>query len=153
MTFELVDHEPVGIACRVATGPYQELNLAYRSLFECVAAAVGSEAATGVYGMPLDDPREVPPAEHRFICALAVGQVPELPGVDLSEIPEGHCARSRHQGPYSEIPDALDGLYAALIEAGHELADRQTFIHYVDQPSAKDGPEVSHISDIYVPLG
>jgi AraC family transcriptional regulator len=152
MTFELVDHQPVRIACRVATGPYDELNLAYRSLFENVAGALGPESVTGVYGMPLDDPREVPPAEHRFLCALAVDREEEVPGVELTQIPEGRCARLRHDGPYSEIPEELDRLYGSLIDAGQELTDRRTFIHYVDQPSAEDGPEVRHISDIYVPV-
>ena len=153
MTFELVDHAPVRIACRLATGPYEELNLAYRSLFEDVCAAVDPEAVRGVYGMPLDDPREVPPAEHRFVCALAVDAGEAIRGVELRDIAAGRCATHRHEGPYSEVPDALDALYAALIHAGHELADRETFIHYVDQPSDDDGPDAPHISDIYVPIG
>jgi AraC family transcriptional regulator len=153
MSFELVDHAPVRIACRVATGPYEELNLAYRSLFEDVCATVGPEAVRGVYGIPLDDPREVPPAEHRFVCALAVGAGEEIGGVEFRDIAAGRCARLRHHGPYSQVPAALDSLYAALIQAGHELADRETFIHYVDQPSGDDGPDAPHISDVYVPLG
>jgi DNA gyrase inhibitor GyrI len=153
MTFELIDHAPVRVACRVATGPYEELNLAYRALFEEVCGALGPEAVTGVYGMPLDDPREVPAAEHRFVCALALEAEEPVPGVELREISAGRCARRRHHGPYSQVPAALDSLYAALIHAGHELADRETFIHYVDQPSGDDGPDAPHISDIYVPLG
>lgn len=150
MTFELIDHAPVRIACRIAVGPYEQLNLAYRALFEDVCGAVGPEAVTGVYGMPLDDPREVPPAEHRFVCALAVGETVE--GAESREISGGRCAVRRHHGPYSQIPAALDSLYSELINAGHELADRETFIHYVDQPTDDDSPDAPHISDIYVPL-
>ena len=152
MTFELVDHEPVRIACRVATGPYEQLNLAYRALFEDVCKAVGPEAVTGVYGVPLDDPREVPPAEHRFVCALALDPIGPVEGAELREIPAGRCAVRRHHGPYSQVPAALDSLYFELIEAGHEIADRETFIHYVDQPSGDDGPDAPHISDIHVPI-
>jgi len=150
MTFELIDHAPVRIACRIAVGPYEQLNLAYRALFDDVSSAVGPEAVSGVYGMPLDDPREVLPAEHRFVCALAVEKA--VAGVESSEIPAGCCAVRRHHGPYSQIPAALDSLYSELIIAGHELADRETFIHYVDQPSDDDSPDAPHISDIYVPL-
>jgi len=150
MTFELVDHAPIRIACRVAVGPYEQLNVAYRALFEDVCSAVGPEAVTGVYGMPLDDLREVLPADHRFVCALAVEE--PVAGAESREIPGGRCAVRRHHGPYSQIPAALDSLYSELIDAGHELADRETFIHYVDQPSGDDGPDAPHISDIYVPL-
>ena len=94
----------------------------------------------------------MPPAEHRFACALAVKTEAVIPGVQLTEIPQGRCARHRHEGPYSEIPSAIDALYAALISAGQEFANRESFIHYVDQPTDDDGPDASHISDIYVPL-
>lgn len=150
LTFELVDHAPVRIACRIAVGPYDQLNLAYRALFDDVCGVVGSEAVTGVYGMPLDDPREALPADHRFVCALAV-EAP-VAGVESREIPGGRCAVRRHHGPYSQIPAALDSLYSELLNSGHDLADRETFIHYVDQPSSDDNPEAPHISDIYVPL-
>jgi AraC family transcriptional regulator len=155
MAIEFVDHSPVRIACRLATGPYDELNLAYRALFEDLSRLVGPEGVTEVYGIPIDDPRDVAPAEHRFICAMSVDDAHKLDAdqVETRDIGGGRYARLRHQGPYSEIPAALDALYAQLIDGGHDPADRETFIHYVDQPSAADGPDAPHISDIYVPVG
>ena len=154
MTLELTDTSPIRIACRMAVGPYDRLNLAYRSLFEDFCAAADPAAITGVYGIPVDDPREVLEAEHRFIGALAVGEgvTGLFSGIELRELGGGRHAVLRHRGPYSEIPAALDALYEQVLDAGLELGSTETFIHYVDQPDAADGPDVVHESHIYVPV-
>ena len=101
MTLELVDTAPVRIACRLTVGPYEELNLGYRSLFEDFCKAADPDQISGVYGIPLDDPREVPPAEHRFVAALAIaaGVAGLGDGIEIREIPGGRHAMLRHLGP------------------------------------------------------
>jgi len=154
MTLELVDTTPVRIACRLSVGPYEELNLTYRSLFEDFCKMAEPDRITGVYGIPVDDPREVAPAEHRFIAALAIAPVVAGlgDGIEIRELRGGRHAKLRHVGPYSDLPSALDGLYRKLLEAGAEPGSSEAFIHYVDQPGADDGPGVVHVSDIYVPV-
>lgn len=154
MAFELVQTSPIRIACRMVVGPYDQLNLGYRSLFEDFCAVADPEAITGVYGIPVDDSREVPPAQHRFIAALgATDRVGDLGHeIELRNIPAGRHALIKHEGPYSEIPAMLDRLYREVLEAGLEPGRPETFIHYVDQPNAEDGPDVIHQSHIYLPV-
>ena len=154
MTFELVETSPVRIACRLAVGPYDELNLAYRSLFGDFCKGGDPGEITGVYGIPIDDPRDVPPAEHRFVTALAVTEAVAPPGdgIELRALGGGAHAVLRHVGPYSEVPAAVDGLYREMLKSGSEPGPGETFIHYVDQPGADDGPDVVHESHIYVPI-
>lgn len=154
MALELVDTSPVRIACRLSVGPYDELNLAYRTLFEDYCRSADPGQITGVYGLPLDDPREVQAAEHRFLTALGVSDaVAGLgEGIDIRELGGGRHAMLRHVGPYSEVPAALDALYREMLDAGIEPGSSETFIHYVDQPGANDGPDVVHESHIYVPV-
>jgi AraC family transcriptional regulator len=154
MAFELVETSPIRIACRMTVGPYDQLNLGYRSLFEDFCGQADPEAITGVYGIPVDDSREVPTAEHRFIAALGVSDGVGALGkqIEVREIAGGRHAMLRHEGPYSELPAMLDALYREALEAGLEPAGRETFIHYVDQPNSDDGPAVVHQSDIYLPV-
>lgn len=154
MTFELVEHSPVRIACRCVTGPYSRLNLAYHSLFEDFCASADPEEIRGVYGIPIDDPRHVPETEHRFISALGVSDrvVDAGAGIDLRQMGGGQFALARFIGPYADVPTAIDELYAKIFHAGHQLRDSETFLHYVDQPDSPDGEDVVHETHIYVPI-
>lgn len=154
LQFELVDHDPVTIACRLVTGPYPQLNLAYRSLFEDVCAAASPEQVDGVFGIPVDDPRDVPESEHRFVAALAVTGMHERPDgtIELRKLGGGRFARAGFVGPYAEVPEAIDRLYQILIGAGPVLRDAETFLHYVDQPATDDGPDTVHETLIYIPV-
>lgn len=154
MTFELIDHSPVRIACRIVTGPYDRLNLGFRSLFEDFCSVASPDEIEGVYGIPVDDPRHVPEQDHRFIAALALSSavVDTGPTIEVRDLGGGRFARTRLVGPYSSVPAAIDELYGEIIAAGRELRDSETFLHYVDQPGAADGADVIHESDIYVPV-
>jgi AraC family transcriptional regulator len=154
MSLEIVDHAPVRVACRLVVGPYQELNLGYRALFEDVCTQLPPEQISGVFGIPIDDPKDVPPDEHRFACALGVPPSTSGLGLDieLRELGGGRFALSRFNGPYAEVPATIDDLYSRIIAGGVGLGATEAFIHYVDQPQADDGPDVIHESHIYVPV-
>ncbi len=153
MKFEFVDHSPVQIVCRTVIGPYDELNLGYRSLANDVARSLGSEAITGVFGIPIDDARDVLPAEHGFTCALSVaGVTTQVENAQTRLLGGGGYAKRQVIAPYSALPEAIDLVYCALLRDGRELGDRECFIHYVDQPTTADGPNLVHVSDIYVPV-
>ena len=154
MSLEIVDHAPVTVACRLVVGPYDDLNLGYRALFEDICAQLAPEEISGVFGIPVDDPRDVPGDEHRFICALAVPAGAGALGgtIERRELGGGRFALARFVGPYEDVPAAVDNLYSQVLAAGAELGPGEAFIHYVDQPGADDGPDVVHESHIYVPV-
>ena len=154
MSLEIVDHAPVTVACRLVVGPYDELNLGYRALFEDVCEQLSPDEISGVYGIPVDDPRDVPRDEHRFACALGV---PRDAGaldrdVELRELGGGRFALARFVGPYEGVPAAVDDLYSQILAEGLGLGSAEAFMHYVDQPGTDDGPDVIHESHIYVPV-
>ncbi|MFT3995953.1 MAG: AraC family transcriptional regulator [Asticcacaulis sp.] len=135
LSIEIVTAEPLSLTALRNVGAYPELNAVYGRLFELVFAELPMESLRGLYGYRHDDPRFVPAAECRAEAAIDVGGEGALSG-DLYriDIPGGVCARHRHYGDYDAIDPAIDALYAAVIEAGHELADQPLLFHYLDDP-------------------
>lgn len=153
VSVQLVSLAPLRVVSQVATGPYDMLNLSYRRLFQRVLETVAPDCVLGVYGIPIDDPRDVEPADHRFRCCLQVDpDLANITGVETIEIGGGTFATTCHVGAYSDLPEHIDQLYLSLASSGSEFADRPTHVHYVDQPSDDGDAGASHISQIYVPV-
>jgi AraC family transcriptional regulator len=149
---EYVSLDPVRICSVATTGPYEALNLAYRGLFEALLASDSDLDVMGVYGIPIDDPRDVAPADHRFRCCIAARLDRVPPGIDVMELADGQYARRRVAATYEALPQLLDATYWRLIDRGIALRDAPAFFHYLDQPGALDGPAVVHDTAIYVPV-
>ncbi|THD34452.1 MAG: helix-turn-helix domain-containing protein [Sphingomonas sp.] len=151
---ELVSLQPMRVAARTYVGPYEALNRGYAALFETLSSAIGPDGVLGVFGIPIDDPRDVEPSEHRFECCMALGRsAAGLTGVAERVLPHDLHAVLRHNGSYASLPGAVDDLYLAIIEDGLAFRDEPTHVHYVDQPRSDGGVDAEdHISDIRVPV-
>jgi AraC family transcriptional regulator len=132
-------------------GDYRELNHGYGLLFETLSGLVSPEAIVGIYGIPHDDPREVPLDQCRFDCAFqldrAVDAAGDLKSIDLAG---GEYARMDHKGDFDLIHNAIDALYDWAIANNHMVDDRPLFIHYLDDPD--EVPPEEQRAQIWLPI-
>jgi AraC family transcriptional regulator len=152
LRLEFLALDPIKVGSAIATGPYERLNLAYRGLAGALMAGVPAPQILGVYGVPIDDPREVAPEDHRFQCCIAVDPESSVSGVDSATLAGGNYARQRVEATYDALPALLDRVYLQLLEDGLTMRDAPAFYHYLDQPGAEDGADVVHVTDIYLPV-
>ncbi|MBO9621953.1 MAG: GyrI-like domain-containing protein [Sphingomonas sp.] len=153
LSVEVVSVEPFRLLAIRNVGDYAELNAGYTRLFDLVLQQMPPEALRGIYGVPYDDPRFIPPEDCRFDCALATGEAGAPVGA-LSELRlgGGHHARLRHLGSYDALPESIDLLYAAaIVELDQPLGSAPAFVHYLDDP--EEVAEAELRSEIYLPLG
>lgn len=132
-------------------GDYRELNRGYTRIFERVLSIVPPDAILGIYGVPHDDPRDVPGEECRFDCALRLSTPAdtdaELRSIDL---PGGTCLALEHAGDYDRIHEALDALYRHAIDHDLEIGEGPLYIHYHDDP--EQVPEDALRAVAYLPI-
>ncbi|CAL4868135.1 hypothetical protein MMA231_02409 [Asticcacaulis sp. MM231] len=147
---EIVTAEPLRLMAVRNVGAYAELNAAYNHLFEIVFSKWAMAALQGLYGLPSDDPRFVADADCVFEAAIAIDDPTPLEDIHVLEIAGGYYARQRHQGNFDHIYPAIDALYEAVIDAGHQIADRPLYLHYLDDP--EEVAEADQRADIYLPL-
>jgi AraC family transcriptional regulator len=135
MRIEIASFEPLRVMAIRNVGYYRELNQGYRRLFEIISELTSPEAIVGIYGIPHDDPRDVPPGECRFDCAFALDCAIE-PSGDLRsiELAGGEYLRMNHQGDFDLIHDAIDSLYDRAIAIDRMVDLRPLFIHYLQDP-------------------
>jgi AraC family transcriptional regulator len=149
---EVLSLEPFALVATRNTGDVADLAVAYEALFGWAAEHGLIEHIAGIYGVPQQDPRDTPPAECEFDCALAFsaeatagdGTVPLILG-------GGQWARLRHVGPYAGLEPATDALLAEwLPHSGYALRDEPLFHHYLDDP--EQTPEAVLRTDVYLPV-
>ncbi|BDW99361.1 AraC family transcriptional regulator [Maricaulis maris] len=151
LSIEIVSTAPLRLLAIRNIGAYSELNTVYERLFDSVFSQHPMDALVGIYGIWHEDPRFADPAGLHFDCAISVGDLPAVDGVEVIAIPAGRHARLRHVGDYDSLHVSIDRLYAAAIEQGAgELADRPLRVHYIDDPETC--PPAQWRSDIYLPL-
>ncbi|WP_203293542.1 AraC family transcriptional regulator [Maricaulis parjimensis] len=150
MPIEIVSTDPLRLLAIRNVGAYAELNQTYEALFGRVFATAPMEALRGIWGVWHEDPRYADPDTLEFDCAIDVGDLPAPNGIEILDVEAGRHARLRHVGDYDSLHDSIDRLYASMIDAGEELADRQLIVNYVDDPESRPAEEWR--SDIYLPL-
>jgi AraC family transcriptional regulator len=144
--------EPFRVLAIRNVGDYAELNGAYSRLFDLVLEQVEAAEVEGIWGIPFDDPRIVPPGQCRFDCALATGGKGHATG-ELREVllGGGDHLILRQLGDYDRLHDRIDDLYAtAMVLVGREPADAPLFVHYLDDP--EEVSEANLRSDVLLPL-
>ena len=151
LRIEIVALEPLRLLAIRNVGDYAELDLAYTRLFEIVCAQMEPDAIRGIYGVPHDDPRDVPAAQCRIDCALDTGAQGQAAGelVELN-LAGGAHARMFHHGDYDRIHAAIDALYDWAIANDRDIAARPLFVHYCDDP--EQTPVEALRAEIFLPL-
>src|SRR5262249_43092860 len=123
---EVVSMEPFRVMAMRHTGPQVDLDGAYEPLYQWAAMQGVVERVAGIYGLPLDEAREVSPEQCRFECALTFsgdafeGDALVRPLV----LGGGTWARCRHVGSYDALDAATDRFIADWLPgSGYELRD------------------------------
>ena len=149
---EVLSLEPFALVATRNTGDSADLVVAYEALFGWAAKHGLIEHIAGIYGVPQQDPRDTPPAECEFDCALAFSaEATAGDGTVPLTLGGGLWARLRHVGPYAGLEPATDALLAEwLPHSGYALRDEPLFHHYLDDP--EQTPEAVLRTDIYLPV-
>lgn len=132
-------------------GDYRELNRGYARIFERVLTGLPLEAIVGLYGIPHDDPRDIPAEACRFDCALQLS-MPAATDAELHSLDLGggsHLVMA-HAGDYDRIHTAIDALYRHAIEHELEIGDGPLYIHYLDDPEQVPEPALRAVA--YLPI-
>jgi AraC family transcriptional regulator len=152
LSVEITSVDPFIVQAMRNVGDYRDLDTAFTRLFEWVFAEHSMATLQGIYGIALDDPLSVPPAQCHFECAVKVdAAVTFAPPVRAIEIGGGTYVVGHHRGDYNLAHAALDELYAMLLDSREmHLADAPVFMWYRDDPEARPAHELR--ADIYVPI-
>ena len=152
LSIEITSIDPFIVQAMRNVGDYRDLDSAFARLFEQVFTEQSMHALQGIYGVPVDDPMSVAPAECRFECAVKIESLatPDPP-LQAIELGGGSYLVAHHNGDYDLIHFAIDQLYLASIESRDIiLADAPVFVSYRDEPEARPADELR--ADIYIPI-
>lgn len=132
---EITQLTPIKLVAARAVGDYKDLNHGYYNLFDLVLEQIAEEEVTGLYGIPYDDPREVPAEACRFDCAVTTSAEVEPRGdLEAITINGGSAITLKHRGDYDDVHAALDHLYRVAIALDLEIADEQPLNFYHSDP-------------------
>jgi AraC family transcriptional regulator len=149
---KMTSMEPITVIAARHLGPHKGLFRAYSGFFAFAEKAGWVGSFRGIYGIPIDDPRDVPEAECRFDCCFQFG--PEVRGkgpYQARTLGGGDYAVLRHIGHYDGLEEKYHFLYGPwLRETGLILRDAPVFNHYLQDPDSR--PPEEWETDIYLPV-
>jgi AraC family transcriptional regulator len=148
----LVSVEPFKVIASRHVGPPEGLFAAFGELFDWAEKNELLGDYRGIYGIPIDDPRDESDAGPRFDCCFDFGPAVEPAGqFDQALLGGGLYAVTRHIGPYEGLNEKYDALYGAWLEASaHTLRNSPSYNHYLADPGTV--PEHEWETDIYLPV-
>ncbi|MGO1071185.1 AraC family transcriptional regulator [Lysobacter sp. CA199] len=151
---EVVSVDPFQVVALRVTGAYAEKNGGYHRLFDWAAERGLLDSLRGLYGVPWDDRRDVPPQACAFDCVLALEAGFDLDpggGLRMMRLGGGRYARVRHVGAFDGLEALTDALLARwLPDSGESLRDAPLHHEYLDDPD--EVPQALLRTDIYLPL-
>lgn len=151
---EVVEVDPFQVLALRVTGAYPEHNQGYGRLFGWAAGQGLLDSLRGLFGVPCDDRRDVPPQSCAFDCMLAFGDEVRLEPdseLRLTRLGGGRYARVRHVGAFDGLEALTDALLAQwLPDSGESLRDAPLHHEYLDDPD--EVPEALLRTDVYLPL-
>ncbi len=144
--------EPFKVVAARHLGPHQGLFESYGKFFAFAEKAGWIESFKGIYGIPIDDPRETEEDQCRFDCCFEFGPdvEPDAPYRDES-LGGGLFAVLRHIGHYDGLDEKYNYLYGSWLESsGYWLRSAPLYNHYVQDPDSV--PPEEWETDIYLPI-
>ncbi len=148
----LVSVEPFKVIASRHVGPPEGLFTAFGDLYAWAEKAGMLDDYRGIYGIPIDDPRDSLSEGARFDCCFDFGPKAE-PSEQHSEafLGGGLYAVARHVGPYEGLDDKYDRLYGPwLLSSQYQLRDFPSYNHYLNDPSTV--PPEQWETDIHLPV-
>jgi AraC family transcriptional regulator len=149
---KVVSVDPFKVIASRHLGPHKGLFKAYGELFHWAETTGLVARFRGIYGIPIDDPRDLPDGECRFDCCFDFG--PDAGGNGQfreDRLGGGMFAVTRHIGPYEGLEVKYDYLYGAWLSgSAYALRDQPAYNHYLNDPDS--APPEQWETDIYVPV-
>lgn len=149
---KIISVDPFKVIASRHLGPHANLFKNFGELFNWAENTGLVESFSGIYGIPVDDPRDVPEQDCRFECCFDFG-ANAAAAKDFSEyrLGGGTFAVARHVGPYDGIENIYDYLYGQWLQSsGYSLREQTFFNHYLQDPDTV--PPEEWETDIYLPI-
>mgnify|MGYP000244693978 CR=1 FL=1 len=132
-------------------GPDPEMGVAVRKGGGCVGAAGSWSQTRGMAGVFYDSPMEVAPEALRSDAGVILTEDAPLPdGLVEVRLPGGRHAILHLTGPYEQLPDAWNWLYASWLPEQGVAPGGVPFEIYLNDPTTVPPSELK--TDICVPL-
>lgn len=151
---EVVSIDPFQVVALRVEGGYPAKHAGYERLFGWAGEHGLLDRLQGLYGVAVDDRRDVAEPHCRFDCMLALGADLDLagaPGLRLLRLGGGRYARMRHVGAYDGLEALTDALLARWLPAsGERVGDAPLYHEYLDDPDQV--PQAVLRTDVYLPL-
>lgn len=149
---EVVSLEPFQVLALQVRGGYQQHHGGYLRLFEWATERGLIESLTGLYGVPHQDRRDVPPSRCAFDCMIGLSaEFRPGRGLRRARLGGGRYARVRHVGAYAGLEALTDALLAQWLPgSGERLREAPLHHEYLDDPD--ETPETLLRTDVYLPL-
>ncbi len=148
----LVDRPPQRVAFLRHVGPYTEVGPTFGRLGAWAGPRGVFGPRTQMLGVCHDDPKVTPADKLRYDCCVTVPDHVQPEGeVGVMTIEGGPHAVITHKGPYTQLAQAYDWLYAVwLPTSGREPRHAPPFEVYLNNPQ-NTAPE-DLLTEIYLPL-
>jgi AraC family transcriptional regulator len=153
LTVDVRSVEPFEVVVLRKRGAFDDLDQAYQRLVDWAVEAGVAEHIAGLYGVPLGDYRDLPPADLEFDCVLQLAGPPPTPPAPLERrfLGGGEYACANHVGSYAQLEAVTDWMLARwLPDHGREPRDAPIHYHFLDDPETV--PEALLRAAVCVPL-
>lgn len=149
---KLVSIDPFKVIAHRHVGPADALFQAFGFLFNWVEEKGFAGNMMGIYGIPIDDSRDVELDEYRFDCCFNLGEDAVAEDVFREEwLGGGLFAVTRHTGPYEGLHEKYDYLYGVWLNSSDfSLREHAVYNHYLSDPDTL--PPAEWQTDIYLPV-
>jgi AraC family transcriptional regulator len=144
--------DPITVVAARHHGPHKGLFQSYGELFAHAQKLGWVENFQGIYGIPIDDRREMDADVCRFDCCFDFGPTTRATAPYRDEVLGGGLyAVMRHVGHYDELEEKYDYLYDAWLDkSAYQLREAPIFNHYLQDPESV--PPEEWETDIYLPI-
>lgn len=149
----LVSVEPFKVIAARHVGPPEGLFTVFGGLFNHYQETGHLDDFRGIYGIPIDDPRDLSGDGPRFDACFDFGPDVRAVGNYTEEnLGGGLYAVARHTGTYDGIDDKYDAIYGPWLRSGeYTLRNDRAYNHYLVDPES--APPEEWQTDIYIPVG
>jgi AraC family transcriptional regulator len=134
-------------------GPYNQISQAFGQL-GAIAGPAGLFQHPGAAMIAIyhDLPAATPPEQLRSDAGVVVtGDTPLPDGLTEQRLPAGRYARTKHVGPYEQLPGVWTRFLGEWLPAhGHRLRETPTYEIYRNDPTTVKPEELE--TDLYAPL-
>lgn len=152
LNVKVVSTAPFKVIASRHVGAPEKLFMAYGEFFNWAERTGLAESLQGIYGIPIDDPRQENQDAIRFDACFDFGAEAKAEAPYAArQLGGGLYAVVRHVGLYEGLDAYYDYLYGPWLEAsGYRLREAPAYNNYIQDPETV--PPEEWETDIYIPI-